>query len=303
VTQTSVSRAADRFFYTGPSTESFGIWSYPLAPASAPGQRFIASAKADADARYSPDGKNIAFASARAGFGQVDLWMCARDGSKQRQIATFGESGAHNAGSPSWSPNGRWIAFDAGLPGKTNGVYLLDVLGGEPKRLTKSGTQDGVPSWSSDGKWIYYSSNPAGRRDIWKLPFGGGTPVQVTHDDGFESYESPDGKFLYYTKRGSPGIWRMALPDGKPEVVAGLEAFSGRYWEGSSKGIYFVASSKAHSLEFFRFSDQRVTRIRELPEPWTHIYRGLSVSPDDRNVLYVQRDPGRMNIMVVNNFH
>ncbi len=304
VTQSSVSRLADRLIFTGQTMQNVGIWSYRLNHMAEAGKRLVASAKMDVDARYSPDGKNIVFASARAGIGQIDLWMCASDGSNQRQINMFEEPGEHAVGSPAWSPDGRWIAFDADLPGKAKAIYLLDILGGKPRRLTSAaGSEDSVPSWSRDGRWIYCSSYRGSRHDIWKLPIGGGPPVQVTHDGGFESYESPDGKYLYYSRIGKPGIWRMALPDGPGAAVAGLETVARRNWEGSAKGIYFVSSAKPARLEFFNFSNQQVTRIRELAAAPNSIYRGLSVSPDGRTLLYLQRDQARTNVMVVSNFH
>jgi Tol biopolymer transport system component len=303
VTQTSISRVNGRLIYTGQVSRNVGVWSYRLRMADA-GKRLIASAKMDVDARYSPDGKNIVFASMRAGFGQVDLWMCASDGSNQRQIVMFDEPGEHAVGSPSWSPDGRWIAFDADLPGKTKAIYVMDILGGKPRRLTSAaGSEDSVPSWSRDGHWIYCSSYRGSRHDIWKLPVGGGPPAQVTHDGGFESYESPDGKFLYYTRIGKSGIWRMALPDGQGAPVAGLKTVAQRNWEGSAKGIYFVAASKPARLEFFNFSNQHVTRIRDLAAASNSVYRGLSVNPDGRTMLYLQREQARTNVMVASNFH
>ena len=130
-----------------------------------------------------------------------------------------------------------------------------------------------------------------------------GTPVQVTHDGGLESYESSAGKFLYYTRIGKPGIRRMALPDGQGAAVAGLETVARRNWEGSAKGIYFVPSFKPARLEFFNFSNQHVTRIRELAAAPNSVYRGLYVNPDGRTMLYLQRDPAKTNVMVVSNFH
>jgi dipeptidyl aminopeptidase/acylaminoacyl peptidase len=95
----------------------------------------------------------------------------------------------------------------------------------------------------------------------------------------------------------------MALPDGPGAAVAGLETVARRNWEGSAKGIYFVSSAKPARLEFFNFSNQQVTRIRELAAAPNSIYRGLSVSPDGRTLLYLQRDQARTNVMVVSNFH
>jgi len=257
----------------------------------------------DVDPRFSPDGKNIAFASARSGFGQVDLWISSSDGSNQRQITSFGGNELYSTGSPNWSPDGRWIAFDASAEPPSR-VYVLDVLGGKPRQITDPATWAGVPSWSSDGHWIYFCSERGGLHNIWKVPALGGAAVQITHNGGFESFESPGGKLLYYTKYfDKPGLWKMALPNGKEELVAGLEGVKERSWVGCSKGIYFVATSQRSVLEFFRFSSGRVYRVRDLATPPSPTYRGLAVAPNGRSMLYLQVEPGRANIMLVSNFH
>jgi serine/threonine protein kinase len=303
VTQTTVTRWANHILYAGEPPQNISIWQYPVPPATGTPKRLIASAKMDVDARYSPDGKNIAFSSSRAGEGQTDLWICANDGSNQHQLTAGEDQLPHAIGSPSWSPDGRWIAYDANFHEPKTGIYILDVLGGKPRRLTTPDAAGAVPSWSRDGRWIYYSSDREGQ-NIWKVSPAGGAPVQVTHDLGFESFESPDGKFLYFSGHGfqSRGIWRMPLPDGKPEPVTGLEGVTERNWEGSSKGIYFMLPLKPPALELYNFSTRQVTQIRRVLTPLPGVYHGLAISPDGLNMLYLQVDPGRSNIMIVSNF-
>jgi Tol biopolymer transport system component len=108
--------------------DDYHVWRYSLPPSTdAPGP-LIASAAFDADARYSPDGKNIAFASTRS--GQSNIWICASDGSEPRQLTSL-PPGGHTAGSPNWSPNGRWIAIDWRSP-NSEASYVIDPLGGRP---------------------------------------------------------------------------------------------------------------------------------------------------------------------------
>jgi serine/threonine protein kinase len=305
VTETTVSRLANHIIYSGEPTQNMSIWQYSVPPASGTPKRLIASAKMDVDARYSPDGKNIAFASSRAAEGQTDLWICASDGSNQRQLTSGEDQLPHTAGSPSWSPDGRWIAYDANFHEPKTGIYVLDVLGGNPRRLTSPDASGSVPSWSRDGQWIYYSSDRGAGQNIWKVSPAGGAPVQVTHDSGFESFESPDSKFLYFSPYGSRsgGIWRMPLPDGQAEPVTGLEGVTDRNWEGSFKGIYFTLPLKPPALELYNFSTRQVTHIRPVQTPPPGIYHGISVSPDGLSMLYLQVDPGRSNIMIASNFH
>ena len=71
--------------------------------------RVATSTMADHGPTISPDGARIAFSSGRTGIEQI--WVADADGSNPRQL-TFFESGLC-ATSPGFSPDGRWIAFDA----------------------------------------------------------------------------------------------------------------------------------------------------------------------------------------------
>jgi Tol biopolymer transport system component len=215
------------------------------------------------------------------------------------------DSGGFTAGSPSWSPDGRWIAFDSRSPQTESSIFVLDVLGGKPRRLTGPGPSDIVPSWSRDSHWVYFSSDRGGGAlQVWKAPATGGEPVQLTRNGGLEIFESPDGHWLYYTKRGrKSGFWRMPIEGGQETYVAELEAVANRYWENSAQGIYFVTPSKAPVLDLFHFADGKVTPLANLPVQPAMSHRGLSISPDGRSFLYMQADIATSNLMVVNNFH
>jgi TolB protein len=47
--------------------------------------------------------------------------------------------------SPSWSPDGNWIAFASSRGGQTN-IYMMDTRGGSVTQLTKTGADH--PAWS-----------------------------------------------------------------------------------------------------------------------------------------------------------
>ena len=300
VMELSVARTGNRIVYGAGNNEDYNVWRYALPPSKAPAKSLIASAAFDGDARYSPDGEHIAFASTRS--GQSDIWICSSDGSDVKQMTSLGPG--EFARSPNWSPDGRWIAFTSNSAKSEDSVFLLDVLGGKPRRLTGPGPSDIIPSWSRDSRWVYFSSDRGGGDlQIWKEPAGGGSPVQVTRNGGLEIFESPDGRFLYYTKADRKGgFWRMPLAGGDETFVPGLEAVSIRYWENSPRGIYFVAPSKTPALELFRFLDGKVTRVLALPTPPSKGHQGISVSPDGRSLLYMQADVATSNLMVVNDF-
>jgi Tol biopolymer transport system component len=301
VKELSVARKGNLMVYGSSAEPDYNVWRYPLPPSTELPKPLIASAAFDGDARYSPDGARIAFASTRS--GQSNIWICSSDGSDLRQMTSLDPDG-FTSGSPSWSPDGRWIAFDSRSPQSASSIFLLDVLGGKPKRLTGPGPSDIVPSWSRDSHWVYFSSDRGdGPPQIWKAPATGGVPVRVTRNGGLEGFESPDGRFLYYTKRGTKsGFWRLPLAGGEEEFVPELAPVANRYWENSLQGIYFVAPSKTPVLSLFHFSGGEVTQIVNLPVQPAPVHRGISVSPDGSSFLYMQADVATSNLMVVNNF-
>jgi Tol biopolymer transport system component len=101
----------------------------------------------------SPNGTQIAFDSDRGGVRGV--YVAAADGSGARRV-----SGPGYAAVPSWSPDGRRLAFIKSEPGRRNvwNVWVVDLPGGVLHRVTNhtSGQAWGA-SWFPDGKHIAYS--------------------------------------------------------------------------------------------------------------------------------------------------
>ena len=52
----------------------------------------------------------------------------------------------HYDGVPSWSPDGKRIAFMSHREGNTE-IYVMDANGGNPRNLTKHGGDDSAPAW------------------------------------------------------------------------------------------------------------------------------------------------------------
>ena len=86
-------------------------------------------------------------------------------------------------GSPRWSPDSRWVAFDSDKAGNYD-IYVISADGGQSRRLTNGPSNNVRPSWSQDGRWIYFGSDRSGDWQIWKEPAQGGTAVQVTKTKG-----------------------------------------------------------------------------------------------------------------------
>lgn len=246
---------------------------------------------------FSPDGKKIVFESDCLGFS--DIWYCDRDGFNCAQLTSLHGT----AGTARWSPDGHRIAFEFQSQHYYD-VYVLEVPNGRPRRLiTFPEADNGAPNWSRDGNWIYfYSSHEKGPLQLWKVPFQGGAPVQVTKNGGVYGTESVDGRFLYYSKMEQSGIWKMPLNGGKEERVldepAGYQWFN---WAVAPGGIYFATQTDAQKskIEFFDFA----TRKRAVIDVVEKLGFGLALASDGKSLLYGRTESEDYEIMLVKNFH
>jgi hypothetical protein len=140
------------------------------------------------------------------------------------------------------------------------------------------------------------------------MPAGGGKPIQITKQGGSgATFESPDRKFVYYTKNapsstGASTLWRVPV-DGGAEVKI-LDAVFRLQYTVAADGIYFSAPtdsgpSFATSIQLYSFRTEKVTTIS--PREWGG-QPGLSVSPDGRYLLYSFAEIIGSDLILVENF-
>lgn len=134
------------------------------------------------------------------------------------------------------------------------------------------------------------------------MPAAGGAASQVTRQGGLAAIESRDG-FLYYSKDGSSptSIWRVPVDGGaEVRVVDGL-SYSLNF-AMSARGLYFVALNDTPdrpSVDFFDFSTrQRSTLVRLDKRFWF----GITLSTDERSLVFPLVDTAGSNLMLVDRF-
>jgi len=206
---------------------------------------------------------------------------------------------------PRWSPNGERIAFDSNAEGEFD-IWVISANGGKSVRMTTHPANDGNPSWSRDGRWIYFDSARTGEQQVWKMPADGGEAIQVTWDGAWAPLESPDGKFLYYTKHlGATSLWKAPVDGGQAtEVLEGLSTYLNLAIV--DKGIYFVPVQDAisgYSIQFLDLRTNQIRRIASFERPLgSGDTGGLAISPDGRWILYQQLDRQGAELTLVENF-
>jgi hypothetical protein len=115
----------------------------------------------------------------------------------------------------------------------------------------------------------------------------------LTRNGRREALESPDGKFLYYSRREG-GIWRV--PSGGGEETSVLE--EAQDWALASRGIYFIKNLPMQAIYWFDFSTRSITPIVPTDKGKAG---SLSVSSDGRCLLYTQPDETDSDIMLLDN--
>lgn len=156
-------------------------------------------------AAWSPDGKTIAFVQDSTETLEVrdqvrpEIYLLnVGDGAVRRLATGFVENGA-----PSWSPDGKTVAFICSKGrGAENDLCVIPAAGGTARNLTADWALDpGSPSWSPDGKTLYLDAETRGNVHLFAVPAAGGSVRQVTSGErqlrGFT--RSVDGRSLAYT--------------------------------------------------------------------------------------------------------
>ena len=287
----SVARSgADVIVYQNALVDS-NIWELPT-PASPNRQpsgdatyRAIASTFADTDMRFSPDGTRVAFSSRRSGYSA--LWVSNRDGSRALRLTNFEDA---RVGSPWFSADGKWIAFDAIRPHGNWNLYRVPADGGPVKPLMSDAFNNTRPSWSLDGRWIYFASDRTGDWQIWKMPSAGGKPEQITRGGGREPVVSWDGRRVYYAKPPPiQGIWAVPAEGGQEvQIVPRGRSLN---FDVAENGIYWMdpSAKPQATVEKFSFASGQIELVARLP-PGMRVVGYFTITRDGRSMLYVQFD-------------
>jgi len=125
-----------------------------------------------------------------------------------------------DARQPTWSADGKWIAFQGYRDGGYH-IWVVAADGSSQRELTSGPFDDREPAWSHDGTRIAFSSDrgDAGNYDVWVLDVTTGSLTQVTKNpaEEFMPAWSPDDKEIAFVsiRGGEQSVWTMDLASGK----------------------------------------------------------------------------------------
>lgn len=110
---------------------------------------------------------------------------------------------------PTWSPDGRQIAYVTEQPVGDLDIFVMDVANSRSRRMTNNRYGDNLPVWSPDGRYlVYVAANNTDTADLWVLDTicaPDCSPRPITAQPGIDFYPSwsPDGKRIaFISNRG-----------------------------------------------------------------------------------------------------
>jgi Tol biopolymer transport system component len=274
------------------SSADYDVWRLQPGGVAVP---VIRSSFSDWGPQLSPDGRRVAFTSNRNGESS-ELWTANADGTAPTQLT---RGPGRNQGSATWSPDGRWIAFDSQGADGTFDIYVIESSGGQARRITSEPSNEVIPTWSRDGQWVYYRSDRTGRREVWRAPSSGGKWEQVTSTGAQLAFESTDGKTLFCV-RATGELFAMPVGGG-PELRLIDFVASGARIAVVPAGIYYWGRTGTDGLTPLLFFDLSSRRSAELTRV-AGAGMGLTASPDRKSVLFVRSVDSGNDLMLIENF-
>lgn len=154
--------------------------------------------------RLSPDGGTLVYALEEADWERnrrvSQLWL-KRPGDARPARLTRGGKGAS---SPRFSPDGRLVAFLSEREGdEREQIYLIDLSGGEARRLARLPTEPESIAWSPDGRFVYFLAE------------------EDKSAERKAREEAGDDAFAFEEDWRHRHLWRAAVADGTVARVAG----------------------------------------------------------------------------------
>ncbi len=266
---------------------------------------------------WSPDGKQIAFASNR--HGNFDVFIVSAEGGKPQRLTYY----SGNETPTSFTPDGKFVTFSALIQDVNTSImfpsgvlpelYKVPATGGRTEQVLS--TPAIGATYSSDGNTIFYTDRKgyediwrkhhtsAVTRDIWKYDVSAKKYTQLTKSNAEDrnAIVSKDGNSLYYLSEqfnSNFNVCKMDLNNPSAiQQVSKLEHHPVRFLSKSNDDLLCYSydgeiytqkegeEPKKVNIKIFndsRYNDEQYTKLNSG-------VRELAVSPDGNEVAFIMR--------------
>lgn len=232
------------------------------------------------EARWSPDGSQIAFASDRV--GSSDIWVVqVADGALAPLVSWPGFES-----SPAWSADGQSILFSSDRDSRLSDLWSAPVSGGEPTRLTSTGNVFGARSNLVTAEAVVdYVASEGGQIGIGRLRPGGELQVIWDRSNALLGPMSPSGtEFIALVQQPDGSMANMILPtDGGPGRTILTPAAAAGSWAPDGQSVLYTLTEAGNTdLGLLNLTDNTTRRLTQTPEA----EEGAEFTPDGRTVVF-----------------
>jgi TolB protein len=242
------------------------------------------------------------------------IWVMDADGKNEQQLTAplqrANGNNSQNDHQPTWSPDGRQIAFSRWTDdGNWSDIYIMNVDGSDIRRLTISPEDAGNPAWSPDGKHIAFDRSIYEKKDgQWQKKRLGiyvmdadGSNVRLLLEDKTEFPTwSPDGsKIAYYSCQPLPqSVWVMdANGENREKIYRWGQAPD---WSPNGNKIVFVSDQDSwknwKSNDIFVINSDG-TNLQRLTKPGPQDHWSPRWSPDGAKIVFADKDEWDIYVM------
>ncbi len=155
---------------------------------------------------------------------QVALKIADADGHNAQTIVSSGDP----LMSPTWSPDGRrlaYVSFERGKPA----IYVQEVFTGSRYKVAAYPGINGAPAWSPDGRSLALTLSKDGNPEIYRLDLNSKALRRLTNHFAIDTEPSwsPDGRSIVFTsdRGGKPQIYQISANGGSAKRIT----FEGSY--------------------------------------------------------------------------
>ncbi|HYL82750.1 MAG TPA: translocation protein TolB [Candidatus Angelobacter sp.] len=179
--------------------------------------------------RWSPDASRIAFTcfAPYNGLNSAQICMYSMDTGK---VIAFPRFRGTNI-TPAWSPDGSQIVFSSSMQGNPE-LYVSDINGGRPKRLTISNGANMSPSWNpKTGATIAFVSDRGGTPQLYLMNSDGTSVTKIDlPDKGYviDPAWAPNGQLLAFSWRRPNDNYDLYIMDVASQQLLELTRDQGR---------------------------------------------------------------------------
>lgn len=203
--------------------------------------------------------------------------------------------------SPTWSPDGRRIAFTL-FKGRNPSLYALEWLTGSQWPLSVYQGLNSSAAWSPDGRRLALVLSRDGSPEIYTMNSDGTKLHRLTHEDGVDSSPawSPNGRQIAFTsdRSGSPQIYVMDAEGGNVHRLTFEGSFNdlAAWSPKGDKIVYCARVGGKFQIAVMNADGSQLRRLTSLPGD----NESPSWAPNGRKIVFSSTQKGTSQIYSIN---